>query len=269
MNSVRIALCSLLASAVLGTTGCATRSEVTTIPGNETRQTDVVADPARGAQLRMELAAAYMERGQGRVALDELRAALAAKPDLPGAYNLRGLIYGSLGENQLAEESFQRAIQVDPKDADAMQNYGWMLCQQQQRFDEADALFVRAMAQPQYRDAVRTMRAQGVCMARAGRWADAERVLSRSYQLDPTNPTTAYSLSEVLLRRGELERARFYIARININPDLSNAQSLWLAARIERRLGNLGGLQDFGRQLRDRFPQSPEALQFEQGRFDE
>ncbi|MFO1269403.1 MAG: hypothetical protein U1F67_23205 [Rubrivivax sp.] len=47
------------------------------------------------------------------------------------------------------------------------------------------------------------------------------------------------------------------------------AQSLWLAARIERRLGNMEGVQDFGRLLRERFPQSPEALQYERGRFDE
>jgi type IV pilus assembly protein PilF len=257
-----------IALAVVAMAGCATKSEVTTIPGNESRQLDVVADPARGAQLRLELAAAYLERGQSRVALQELRSAMAAKPDLPGAHSLAGLIHASLGDLRQAEDSFQRALQVDPKDADAMHNYGWWLCQQR-RFDEADAMFVRAMAQPQYRDVVRSLRAQGVCMARAGRWADAERVLSRTYQLDPSNATTAYNLSEVLLRRGELERARFYIGRLNAVPEWSNAQSLWLAARIERRLGNLAALQDFGRQLRERFPQSAEALQFEQGRFDD
>jgi type IV pilus assembly protein PilF len=50
----------------------------------------------------------------------------------------------------------------------------------------------------------------------------------------------------VLLRRGELERARFYVRRINASPAQVSAQSLWLAARIERRLGNVGVLQDLG-----------------------
>jgi type IV pilus assembly protein PilF len=108
-----------------------------------------------------------------------------------------------------------------------------------------------------------------VCQARAGRWAEAERTLSRSYELDPANPVTAYNLSDVLLRRGELERARFYISRINAQPELSSAQSLWLAARIERRLGNMQGVQDFGRKLQERFPSSAEVLLFERGRFDE
>jgi type IV pilus assembly protein PilF len=108
-----------------------------------------------------------------------------------------------------------------------------------------------------------------VCQARAGRWAEAERTLSRSYELDPANPVTAYNLAEVLMRLGELERARFYVRRINGVPEYVSAQSLWLAARIERRLGNTEAVAELGRQLRDRYPQSTETLQFERGRFDE
>jgi type IV pilus assembly protein PilF len=125
------------------------------------------------------------------------------------------------------------------------------------------------LEQPQYRDQVRSLLARGVCQARAGKWEQAQQTLSRSYELDPTNPVTAFNLSEVLLQRGELERARFYVSRINAQRDLSSAQTLWLAARIERRMGNVDALQDFGRQLRDRFPQSAEALRFERGRFDD
>ena len=46
------------------------------------------------------------------------------------------------------------------------------------------------------------------------------------------------NLSEVLYRRGDYERARFYIRRVNAIPSVSNAQTLWLAARIENKLGN-------------------------------
>jgi type IV pilus assembly protein PilF len=237
-------------------------------PPREQRQASDNADPERRAQLRLELAGMYFARGQTETALDEVQQALSAKPNLPAAYGLRGLIYASMGDIPRSEESFKRALDMNSRDADTMHNYGWVLCQQQ-RYPEASALFDRAMAQPQYREQQRTLLAQGVCQARAGRWTDAERTLSRSYELDPGNPVTAFNLSEVLLRRGELERARFYVARINALPELSSAQSLWLAARIERRSGNVAAVQSFGRQLLDRFPQSPEALQYERGRFDE
>jgi len=234
----------------------------------EVRASTDNADPERRAVLRLELASLYFSRGQTTTALDEVQQALEARPDLPGAHTLRGLIYASLGDNRRSEDSFKRALEISPSDGDAMHNFGWVLCQQQ-RFTEADALFDRALAQPRYRDLVKTHLAQGVCLARAGRWAEAERSLARSYELDPANPMTAFNLSEVLLRRGELERARFYVARINSLQEFSSAQSLWLAARIERRIGNVPAVQSFGRQLLDRFPQSPEALQYERGRFDD
>jgi type IV pilus assembly protein PilF len=222
----------------------------------------------RRARVRLELATLYFSRGQSSTALDELKLALAANPDLPEAHNLRGLIYASQGDATVAEQSFQRALELNPRSGDTMHNYGWFLCQQR-RYAEADASFERAIATPNYADTQRTLLARGVCQAREGRWAEAERTLSRSYELDPSNPTTAYNLSEVLMRRGELERARFYVRRINQVPEAVTAQSLWLAARIERRIGNSDGVQNFGRQLRERFPQSPEALQFERGRFDD
>lgn len=248
--------------------GCASQGPA---PGPERRDAKPGSDqpdPDRRARVRLELASAYFGRGQATTALDEVKLALAVKPDMPEALNLRGLILASMGDRKGAEDSFQRALQVKPGDPDSTHNYGWFLCQNG-RYPEAEAQFQAVLAQPQYPDAVRTLLAQGACQARAGRWLDAERSLSRSYELDPANPATAYNLSDVLYRRGEYERARFYIRRVNSQPELSNAQSLWLAARIERRMGSSSSFDDLARQLRDRYPQSPEALALERGRFDD
>ena len=62
---------------------------------------------------------------------------------------------------------------------------------------------------------------------------------------------------------------RVYVRRINGQPALVSAQSLWLAARIENRLGNQTGAQELGRQLRARFGSSREAMAFERGQFNE
>ena len=263
---MKLLMPALLVAALLGA-GCTTTT-TTTSSAQNSRDAGGEPDKGRIASARLELAGLYLSRGQPSVALDEVRKALAAKPDMPEAYNLFGLIYGAMGDGPQAEASFQRALQLAPQDGDTMHNYGWYLCQQR-RWAEADVQFSAALAQPQYREPMRTLLAQGVCQARAGRWQDAERTLARSFELDPSNPVTAYNLSDVLLRRGELERARFYISRINTRPDLVSAQSLWLAARIERRMGNVQGVQDFGRKLQERFPESSEAALFDRGRFDE
>jgi len=271
-----VAVCLLLLS------GCVTRPDGGRVPSSpantvnrgfstDTRDRPTASDEteaARRASLRLELAAAYFGRGQMTTALDEIKKSIAANPNVAAAFSLRGLIYGNLGDHQLAEESFRRAMQIDPKDADVMQNFGWYLCQRE-RYAEADALFTRALAVPQYQDTSRTLMTQGVCQARAGKTDDAERALSRAYALDPGNPAIAVNLSEVLYRKGDMERARFYIRRVNAESSLVSAQTLWLAARIEHKIGNVQGAAGFGEQLRNRFPQSPEAMAWAEGRFND
>jgi type IV pilus assembly protein PilF len=227
-----------------------------------------MTDAERRARVRLELATAYFARGQAQTALEELGLVLAAQPDLPEAFNLRGLVLASMGELRAAEDSFRRALELAPRDGDTMHNWAWVMCQHR-RHAEADALFARALEQPQYRGIVRTLLARGVCQAREGNLALAERTLARAYELDPASAATAVNLSEVLLRLGQAERARFYVNRVNAQLDQANAQTLWLAARIEHRLGNAAAVADYGRQLRGRFPQSPEALAFERRQFDD
>ena len=262
VRAARGVLVTLGAAVLLA--GCAT----TTPTPPELRTASDLTEADRLARLRLELAAGYFSRGQTATALDEVKLALAARPDLPEAHNLRGLIYASLAQPQLAEESFRRALQLDPRDGSAMNNYGWFLCERA-RYAEALIQFERAIALPNYRDLARTMLAKGVCEARAGDLALAERSLARAVELDPGNPSAAFNLAEVLFRRRDPERARFYSRRLHTQPENANAQSLWLAARIEHKLGNRIAANGLGAQLRERFPQSPQALRFDRGQFDD
>ncbi len=263
--------CHLAATMMLATTlaGCAARS-----PGKEPviDSKDLVtasdeSDGSKRAHVRMELAAGYYGRGQMTVALDQVKLAIVADPTLAEAHNMRGLIYANLGDEKLAEESFRRALQLAPQDADSMQNFGYFLCQRK-RYPEANALFDQALAMPRYRDSARTLLTKGVCQAFAGQLAESEVALVRAYEIEPSNPSISVNLSEVLYRRGDYERARFYIRRVNGVPALQGAQTLWLAARIEQRLGNRSGAQELGEQLSRRFPDSQEAGLFSRGQFE-
>ena len=276
--------CALLLGVVVAFGGCVTTSSdgsgpvqgggpraPAATPANETRDRITASDEPdaqKRARARMELASAYFGRGQMTTALDQVKLAIVADPLYGDAFNLRGLIYANLGDAVLAEESFRRALQINARDADTMHNYGYYLCQQK-RYAESNALFAQALAVPQYQGVARTLLTQGVCQAYAGQLAESEASLVRAYELDPSSPFTATNLAEVLYRRGDYERARFYVRRVNALPEVSNAQTLWLAARIEHKLGNWQGTTEFGRQLSNRFPESREASAFSRGSFDE
>ncbi len=224
-------------------------------------------DVRRRARLRLELAASYFEQGQTTVALDELKQALSLDPNYADAYNLRGLIYMRLNDLNLSEESFRRAMSINPRDASVLHNYGWFLCQNG-RYPESLQIFSQALANPLYLDRAKTLLAQGLCEARAGQRAQAESTLTRAYELDAANPITGYNLALLLYLRGEYTRAQFYIRRIN-NSELANAESLWLGVRVEHRMRNSEAMIQLGEQLKRRFPQSKEALAYGRGAFND
>jgi type IV pilus assembly protein PilF len=252
--------------AMIGLTGCA--SNLT----SSTMNTDLVTDSdepdtRKRARLRLELAVAYFDKGQTTDALDHLKQSIAADPNLFEAYNLRGLIYMRLNDVPLAEESFRRALAMNPRAASVQHNYGWLLCQQA-RLPESLQLFEGALSNPNYSDKSKTWMAQGLCQQKYGKNGEAESSFLRSYELDPGNPITAYNLSLLLFERGEFVRSQFYVRRLN-NSELANAESLWLGIKVERRLSSRDAILQLGAQLKKRFPQSREHSAFERGAFNE
>lgn len=260
----------LVVVALAGLSGCASGgagSATGVGPGNDL-VTDSDEPPARKrARTRLQLAGGYFEQGQTTVALDEVKQALNIDPNFPDAYNLRGLIYMRLNDLRLAEESFRRALYVNPGDANVLHNLAWMQCQQG-RYTEATQSFTQALANPTYGGRAKTWLTKGLCEVKAGQAAEAEHSLVKSYELDAGNPITGYNLASLLYQRGDAGRAQFYIRRIN-NSELANAETLWLGIKIEHRLGNRPARDQLASQLRNRYPKSHELGSFERGAFNE
>ncbi len=264
------AMLAILASS-FSLSGCATNADGSRATGSNPVDNVVTASDEpefrKRARTRLELATGYFGEGKTTVALDELKLALVADPNYGEAFNLRGLIYMRLGDMRQAEDSFRRALQLNSRDADAMHNYAWMMCQQR-RYDESIAMFTQANAIPLYNGQSKTYMTRGLCELAAGRKDVAERSFARSYELDATNPISGYNLSNLLFLRNELQRAQFYIRRIN-NTDLANAETLWLGIKVERKLNNTEAVQQLTTQLRRRYPQSKELSSLDRGAFDE
>ena len=221
----------------------------------------------RRARLRLELAIGYFEAGQTTVALDEIKQSLSADPSFADAYNLRGLVYMRLDDAGLAEDSFRRAIALNPREPNTLHNYGWLLCQQS-RYGDAAQQFSAALAVPNYMDRAKTLMTQGVCQMQAGQRPEAERSLTQAYEIDAGNPVIGYNLAALLAQREDWSRAQFYIRRVNNSPS-ANAETLWLGIKIERKLSNREAMAQLGGQLQRRFPQSREATAYERGNFDD
>jgi type IV pilus assembly protein PilF len=225
-----------------------------------------VAPPRDRARAHTELAAAYFGRGNLGVALEELRLALDADSGYAPAYNLLGLVHMDLRENDRAEDAFERSLRINPNDPDANHNFGWFLCQTG-REEEGVRHFLTAVRNPLYGQSQKTYALAATCVLKKNNEKDALEFFERSLRLDATYPPALIGLAQLRFRRGELDEARRLVGRYNkvVEP---TAESLWLALRVERRLGDRAAEGAFATQLRRRFAGSKEYQQLQKGRFE-
>jgi len=225
-----------------------------------------VGDPRNRAKLHTELAAAYYQRGNMGVALEELRISVAADPGYAPAHGMLGVVYQELRENKLAESSFERALSLAPNDPDINHNFGWYLCQNR-REEDSIKYFLQAIRNPLYPTPWRSYSAAGQCSIRLNDLKQAEGFFERALKLDPNDPPSVLHMGQIRYRQGSMDAARRFVSHYNklVSP---TAESLWLALRIERKLGQRVAELSFANQLRRRFPGSPEYQALQRGQFD-
>jgi type IV pilus assembly protein PilF len=244
--------------------GCVAQSEGPT--ANTGTITGEVGDPRNRARVHTELASIYYERGSMGVALEELRLAQAADRTYAPAHSLFGLVYMELRETKLAEESFQRALGLSPTDPEINHNFGWFLCQNS-REKESIGYFMQAVRNPLYAAPWRSYAAAGSCSLRTNNVREAEDYFQRALKLDPDEPTSLLQLGKIRYRQGDIADARRLLSR-HMKLASPNAEALWLAVRIERRVGERVAEQSYANQLRRRFPGSPEYQAMQRGQYE-
>lgn len=251
--------------------GCAQTTTTTTVEDAGTANVDIQkrdnpqTSARKRAAIRLQLAINYYEDGKFSVALDELKEALRLDPNFADAHNVLALVYMALHENGLAEQSFRRALQLEPSNSDLNNNYGWYLCQTG-REKQSLAYFENALKNPLYTQPAKPLQNAGVCALKMGDPAAAEEYFARSFKLDPKGAVAAYNLAEIYYKRKDLTRARFYVSQVNNGPT-PTAASLWLGIRIERRLGNRTNQVALESQLDRLFADSREAQMQKRGAY--
>jgi len=223
-------------------------------------------DPRNRAKLRTELASLYYRRGNMAIALEELRSAVAADPNYATAYSMFGLVYMELKENRLAESNFQRALSLAPADPDINHNYGWFLCQTGQE-TESLKYFEQAIRNPLYPTPWRSYSAAGTCSLKKKNVKEAEGFFQQALRLEPDEPISLLQLGQIRYGQGSMEEAKKLVGRFNklVTP---TPESLWLALRIERKLGERVAESSYATQLRRRYPASPEYQLLQRGAYD-
>ena len=231
---------------------------------------DVTAAEKR-ASIRLQLAVGYYQNGQYEIALDEVKQAIAADPGNAEAYGLRALIYTAMGQLPLADENYQTALRLKPGNPELSNNYGSFLCTALNKPAQAMPYFDAALRNPAYQTPVSALVNAGMCSIRSKNWQAGERYLLEAVRYNPDLQATNAGLARIYYERRDYQRAGFFINRLieTSKLDTLSADALWLAMRVQRKLGDRTQEASLAAQLRRRFPGSPEYAAFERGAFDE
>jgi len=198
------------------------------------------------------------------VALDELRKALLAEPDYALAYDVRGRVHMALRENTEAEEDFQHSLRLDSDNSEAHNDYGWFLCQHGHE-RESVKQFLVALKNPLYATPEKAYLNAGVCSRKAGEMKDAEEFLQKALLLQPGMPEAQLEMAELDFANGDYAAAKSNFTHFAQGGSNLTAENLWLAVRIERKLGDRNAEESYVLQLRKRFPDSRETQLMLQG----
>lgn len=237
---------------ILSQAGCAARSS------NSAGAPQPLSRLQAIAKAHAELAAQYYGRGQPGVALEELDLALTADPNYAPAYNVRGLVHMTLREYPQADEDFLHSLQLDGSDSDTHNNYGWFLCQQG-REKESMEHFMLALKNPLYATPAKAYLNAGLCARKNGKTKEAEDFLQKALAVQFDMPEALFGLADLALTSGDYAGAKSYFLRFSRYATSLTAENLWLAVRIERKLGDRNAESNYAMQLRQRFPEARET----------
>ncbi len=215
------------------------------------------------ANLRAELAAAYYERGQMDVALQELAEAVKLDPTLAKSYNVYGLVYATLGQDADAARNFRKALELAPDDPEFRQNWGWYLCTHGQARESLPE-FERAVSNPLYKTPESALINAGRCAGSLGETQRAEQFFRRALNVSPGNADAAFSLAQLAYKDGRLPEARALMKPV-MQQNNPAPEELALGMCIERKLGDRSAEASYISQLRNRYPDSPEAKNIASG----
>lgn len=222
------------------------------------KKTDAATQKQEAARTRTDLGQKYMQQGKLEIALENLTKALEYDSNYVDAHTVIAVLYETINDPAKAGEHYRRAAELKPKGGAEANNYGWFLCRQG-RYDESQAYFDRALADPFYQTPAVATTNSGTCFARAGKREEAEQRLRRALEQNPDDGETLIQLASLSYDKGDYLKARGFMQRFEGSSPQPRPDALLLGRNIELRLGNGGAAGDYTRRLLQGFPDSEQA----------
>ncbi len=163
---------------------------------------------AADREVYLNLAQIY-ERSHRYQEAEEMARKAEALPGEPRENEMTWFLLGAIYERQKqydkAEEQFKKVLAVNPKNAEALNYYGYMLADRGLRLDDARDMIQRALDQEPFNGAY--LDSLGWTYFKQNKIEDAEAALRKAAEREPHDPTIRTHLGDVYAKQGRMDLA--------------------------------------------------------------
>jgi len=159
---------------------------------------------------------AYEEKGQYDEAISNYTKALEINPRDADAYYNRGVVYNRKGQSDEAISDFTKALEINPRDAHAYYNRG-IVYNRKSQSDEAISDFTKALEiNPRYAEAYKS---RGSTYDDKGQYDEAISDYTKALEIDPRDALEYRQRGDAYYSKGEYDSAiSDFNKAIDINP---------------------------------------------------
>ena len=212
-------------------------------------------DQLKASRTRVSLGLTYLKSGKYSQAKFNLDKALEFAPRSADANFAMAYYYQSVGELEQAEEAYQFAMDLEPKNANIANSYGAFLCQNGD-YEKAKKYFLKAVNTSSYISSAETYENLALCSRSQGRPEDALQYLRSAVNHQPGRANSLFLLTRSLVEAEQWQEARAILRRYEKTSQIS-PQSLLMAIKIEQGSGNDVAAKGYSDMLFRIFPNDP------------
>lgn len=251
-NTIRLVLiCSFL---ILGS--CSSPSNKKTSK-NVRSQNQVQVRPGSAEMLNLELGVGYLKRGQENdidYALEKFKRAVLINPKFALAHSMLANTYDRKGFFDDAEKHYKLSMKHNNNSPDIINNYANFLCQRK-KFDQAVALYLGIIKDPEYTTPATAYENAGICLSNTDEPAKAEGYFRKALEYNPKMPNSLFNLMNLYYKKQDFMKARAFLQRLEqVAP--KNAEVLAAGYQIEKSLKNNDLADNYYTRLKQSFPDS-------------
>ncbi|MCJ8295537.1 MAG: type IV pilus biogenesis/stability protein PilW [Colwellia sp.] len=213
------------------------------------------------AATRVALGLGYLKMGDMSQAKLNLEKAKGFSPNLVQVHTAFAHYYETVGESELAINSFEQALAIKADSADTLNNYGVFLCRQG-KLAAAEVQFLKAIAVPSYILVSQSYENLASCYLQNDDFEKAEMYLNKAIFHSPNRTRPLLQMVRMQYAMTDYKEAKRFLHKFERHTRRFTADSLALAYKLYWKLGQRRTATNYANMLVKMYPQSWEGKQY-------